>query len=403
MDKTTQLYDVRNYSPISGYSSKVEKKLSEEDVLKGISSIPVIDPTAFLGIEVEVEGVKVSKELLNLVTPIWGVTPDGSLRNNGVEFVSVPIRAKYAHKSLELLRVALAKHSKYEFSERTSIHIHMNVRRLTLEQLFVLLITYLVVEKSLFQFVERCGVNRENNIFCVPITESKYHLNLDKTFKDWEVKAFEAFIENLMQGWKKYTALNLLPLSDKGTIEFRHMGGTIDVDLLMTWINLILSLKKFSYTTSLESLLDRINTLNSSSLYGAFLSDVFGRFSNLLAVRNYERDLEEGVSQVKDCLNWANRKEATFSDTPEEFCKTSFYKYLYSVGYRLIDIPKDDLLVRYKALSEEYQKILTIIQTTKLKEKKERYKVLLVDLGEKMKELRNEIDRQTINLGKQND
>lgn len=358
MDKTTQLYELANYQPISRHNVKIQKKLASVDFLKELGDIPVIDPAAFIGIEVEVENVRVGKELARLVTPVWDIIPDGSLRNYGVEFVTLPMRASHAHKALILLETALKKYSKYEFTDRTSIHIHVNVRRLTLEQLFVMLITYLVTEKSLFQFINRCGVTRDTNIFCTPITESKYHLQLDRIFNAWDRKDYQEFFNCFRAHWKKYTAFNLLPLADRGTVEFRHMGGTIETPQLMIWLNLILCLRKFSYQHSLEQLLDRVDTLNSSSMYGAFLTDVFGRYSGHLAVRNYEKDLEEGITQVKDCLQWAKKTVNILAGTSEEFAKTSFSGYLKAHGYQLMEIKENENKLKLRALEEEHEKLL---------------------------------------------
>ena len=116
---------------------------------------PIVDKNTYIGIEVETENVK----RFNQHSPYWRMIEDGSLRNSGREFITPPIRAwRVEHALVQLFDHEL--NSDIEFSERTSIHIHMNVRTLTVPQLETLIMAYLVFEKVLFNYV---GNDRYSN------------------------------------------------------------------------------------------------------------------------------------------------------------------------------------------------------------------------------------------------
>lgn len=241
---------------------------------------PVVDKQTYLGIEVEVENV----HRFDRNSPYWTVIEDGSLRNRGHEFITHPLRAWRAEHALSKLFLALNKD--IDFSERTSIHIHMNVRTLTVAQLEALILTYMVFEKSLFSFV---GNNRYNNIFCVPITETGLGTQLTDLFNNNQV----------VLGWMKYTALNLIPIREKGTIEFRHLSGTQDIERLITWINIILSLKKFALKNPPEYIWNRIETLNTTSEYRMFGEEVFGNLIHTVFNESFNEDVGTCVTYVK--------------------------------------------------------------------------------------------------------
>jgi len=252
-----------------------------------ISSIPLSEKNTYIGIEVETENVRA---FISDHSPYWKITEDGSLRNNGREFVSVPIKAFRVENALTSL-FKYQINQDIEFTERTSIHIHMNVRTMTLEQLKTMILLYLVFEKALFRYV---NAERYNNIFCVPLNETSFGENLTHLFHS----------DRLAINWSKYTALNLCPIFEKGTIEFRHLHGTKDIPEIVNWINLILCLKKAALKNSSEYLWDKVRTLNTSSQYHEFANEIFGTFITNLDDRSLIEDMSSCVTYVKSrCFN----------------------------------------------------------------------------------------------------
>lgn len=179
------------------------------------------------------------------------ITDDHSLRNNGREFIS-PICNTDKQITIFQALVDNVITGKDRFSDRTSIHVHVNVRSLSLNSLKEFLLLYALVEPLFFKYV---GKTRENSIYCVPLGAT-YLPNL-----------YGESIEKILKNWHKYTALNLLPViggdgSKKlGSVEFRHMYGTV------------LESEFIPFLSAIESLFYRISTAPSGWKVTEYLLD----------------------------------------------------------------------------------------------------------------------------------
>jgi len=274
--KEKKIRDLFNFSPLALHTEEV----AAEAAAVPIPLIePVLDKACLVGIEVEVENLPTYP----VYNRMWKVTEDGSLRNDGREFISVPIKGTMIEYAVKRLFTDLKKYP-YKFTKRCSIHVHMNARTMTASQVLGMMLVYLVMEKTLFRFI---GENRENNIHCVPLRESNI------TWMFTQILNGKA----TSNSWMKYTAVNLVPLQGKGTIEFRHMHGTDDVKKILTWINLLLKIKLFCYKRTFESVRDEIMELNTNSDYLGFFSRVFEEYAPILVANS--KEMEEGVSLVK--------------------------------------------------------------------------------------------------------
>lgn len=239
-----------------------------------------VDPERYVGIEVEVENAA-SDTVHEIISHNFiKITEDGSLRNNGLEYITCPHKSKYTASLLEQLFSLL--HKDHKFTTRTSIHIHVNARDMTPIQIRGLVLVYLTVERLLYNWIKN---DRDKSIFCVPIIETElatYLLNKKK------------------YDWMKYTGLNLKPLTGLGTIEFRHMHGNKDLQRnIEPWLNMILCLFKFATQHDYKYIQGRVFELNTTSNYYTFLHDVFGHYAGLLAHPEYHKDMEEGVCYIK--------------------------------------------------------------------------------------------------------
>ena len=170
------------------------------------------------GIECEIESVRNPHDGFAGFEP----TEDGSLRNNGVEFISIPLSKHILLDNFTNLHANLEFHNRQDaFSPRTSTHVHINCRSLDFSHVKTLVLLYALYEDFFFAM---CEPGRRDNIHCVPLTE---------TFLP---TLYKKELRYLIQGWHKYTALNILPLTKIGTVEFRHLQGTDDVALLKDWL-----------------------------------------------------------------------------------------------------------------------------------------------------------------------
>ena len=242
-------------------------------------------PTTFIGVEVELEKVKYKY----LPQGTWKITDDGSLKDQGREFVTIPIPFRFLEIELHRLFNGLTdKHA----SIRCSTHIHINVRDFSLEELKTFLALYLIFEQSLYHF----SGERSNNNFCVPLS-----------FNSKMLQEFISYLNrgHVVEGWYKYTGLNLSPIwggeSKKfGTIEFRHMKGTTDVAYILNWINLIVSLKITAKKLKWEELEKHIRTMNTTSAYYWLADETFKDYAKLLVNQpTFKDNVEYGVTMAK--------------------------------------------------------------------------------------------------------
>ena len=285
VDTATNRDRLNTWAKNQGQTTRFTKLVSE-----GIPK--VVSNNHAIGVEIEVE--QMHTDFTTSLPLGWSGTGDNSLRSGGFEFVSSPVSPEFFRHIYSALLLHL-RHSPCDlrppkFSWRTSIHVHLNVRNETVENVFNLLLLYILFEDSFFSFV---GEDRRANNFCVPLTET----NLSETISE----LFQASIglKDLLRCWQKYTAVNPRPIfcndhgettggqhDGKGTIEFRQLAGTYDANQVITWINLILCLQNYSRYTSLDNLEDRIVAISCKQDYVSLFEEVFGSLTEHMPVGN---------------------------------------------------------------------------------------------------------------------
>lgn len=275
--------------------TELKARLASADAKYQVNTFPIKQKKYLFGIEIEVE---------NCYNPLrgnyWTPTSDGSLRNHGVEYITPPLRLEQIEGALTEFQTLIP--SDHSFSGRTSVHIHMNVRDLTISEIINLVTLYLVVERVLFKWV---GHNRNNNPFCIPISDTNYYQQLTHILQH---------PENIRSVWNKYSALNLVPITEKGTIEFRHLYGTANINTIMTWVNLLACLKDKARKYTLDQILDMIKPLNTSSAYHAFINDIFDEFFIELQYDDIQELMEHNVTQIK--LSYSKINQPTSVRSP---------------------------------------------------------------------------------------
>ena len=188
------------------------------------------------GVECEVEGERLP-EVLPRGLPIR-VEADGSLRG-GLEYVfSKPLKKNIALKSLSVLfsQFEEAK-SKLDYSFRTSTHVHVNVSDVQVSKVLNIIFLYTLVEDL---FVHYCAEHRRGNRFCLRFKEAQhlYHI-LEQMIHYARNGREDHVIAVLDQQVTKYAALNLFTLRKYGTLEFRSLEGTNDLEKISKWIDAI--------------------------------------------------------------------------------------------------------------------------------------------------------------------
>lgn len=258
-----------------------------------ITKAPVVcvNPNLVIGMELETENcVQLTGAAYADIAArnFFNIETDGSLRGVAYEFISRPMQSQHAISAMTSFLTSTG-FTDNNYSDRCSVHIHVNCIDLELEQVGNVALLYNVLEEILFEFV---GGSRDTNIFCIPWNQCRQHYNLVANFiKD---------PSSVLAGWSKYTALNLLPLKSQGTIEFRQMHGTANVEKLTKWINIIGAIFMYATKVELKDLIETIKTLNTTSHYAAFFNEVL---QGLLPYNDvYQQKLEEGIILAKFSL-----------------------------------------------------------------------------------------------------
>lgn len=288
LEKTTvqELFDVHPPSKLS--NEFANKFLTQHTELIPPYPYKFKDSQSLVGIEVEVENVLRIDP--NITLGFWSIHEDGSLRNNGREFKTSAMPLRYTQPALTQLFNGL--NDSVDFSSRTSIHVHLDVRQLTLSQLYGMSFTYGAVENLLFKFASQ---ERRKNIFCVPISESLGLAGVNKA------KNMVSFLSSIEDYWSKYSAYNLLPIANFGTVEFRQMCGTNNVTKLLIWMDMLSRLKIYAYKFHRTEIVKQISGLNTNSQYRGFVDGVFGDLAAYLDTSNLLKDMENTTYVIKNC------------------------------------------------------------------------------------------------------
>jgi hypothetical protein len=244
------------------------------------------EPKLHIGLEVEIENILTIDPSLPFC--FWIIETDDSLRNNGREFKTLACPLKYIEPALKQLFFGL--NNNISFSKRTSIHAHIDVRQLTPEQALGMVMTYGAMENVLFKFI---SLERRRNIFCVPITETDLFTGV------W--RSPESLFQNLEHIWKKYTAVNMLPIKRFGTLEFRHMPGSQNIQHILIWLDMLSRLRVYAYRNSFADIMETIGDLNTSSQYRKFVESVMGDLTPHLDTSGLLQDMEKPVYMIKNC------------------------------------------------------------------------------------------------------
>ena len=258
------------------------------------------NPGLLMGMEIEAEHMPHADRWYRdrIDTLGWNVTTDGSLRGqnnerragigfepgNAYEFVSRPMRQADLIWSVRAFMQATGITQDAFSSDRTSIHVHVNCQDKDFGFIRSLVYLYAVMEQCIFQFI---GHDRANNIYCVPLSSTNL-LN--------RINGFLRSPDNLAGSWIKYTSLNFCPLSEYGTVEFRHMHGTTDVEKLTKWMNIIGRLFRKA-EMPFKDLREEIFSLNTTSAYERLFRDIFA--DDVPYDQAYVALLEEGVLAAK--------------------------------------------------------------------------------------------------------
>lgn len=200
-----------------------------------------------VGVEIEYEGYNQRQDYR---MEWWNTTRDGSLRNGGVEFVSIPLSnsgaVDRAFAELELLRrTAFTAQPSF----RCGVHVHMDVTNMEMRQFLAFCTYYAIVEPAL---MEQCGEERQDNVFCVPWyhTPRQVVRPLGDAYlalaKPQSKMGMRTLARAMLVGLNKYQAMNLLPIQTQGTVELRMAPTWEALGDIKRWVELCMDLRRAS-------------------------------------------------------------------------------------------------------------------------------------------------------------
>jgi len=244
---------------------------------------PVVAPDELVGIEIEVENIPYPHQFQYY----WKGKQDGSLRNHGIEYTSIPLRTEQVEYALDHWNKYIKENNNPTFSQRTSLHVHLNVQNMTWDEIENLVLLYVIFERHFFL---QTNQDREHSIFCVPLYKVDNLCNLLP-------------IQQVSPRWNKYAALNLSTITGEGesprfgTIEFRHLHGTSNPAEIVPWINNIMRLKKQAMAMESGSVIKLLETMNTTSEYLALYTQTFGEQARPQAMQ--KADFEYCITMAK--------------------------------------------------------------------------------------------------------
>ena len=270
----------------------------------------------FCGVEIEVENIngvrdmeetdlrnledkyseKMGSSVDFLFEALWRKENDGSLRNNGSEFITrLGTTFADASVSVPLLGAYLEMFEREaEANARTGLHVHVDVRDWKLKDLQRFLMIYLVFEQALFNY----SGARQGSLFCVPLADTDFPID-----ELPGIHTREALEHLLRSHAKKYMGLNLLPLVSQGTIEFRMHKGTINVIEINRWLYIISSLVAVTeQIEDNEEVKSIILNMRKANLVDDFGKAIFGEAYPFLKSAITSEEIKKGVDKVKEML-----------------------------------------------------------------------------------------------------
>lgn len=201
------------------------------------------------GLEVELEQCRVPPDGVTG----WNVDIDGSLRNNGREFIlEEPKTIAQARTALQRLDGVIRESHD---SVRCSFHVHVDVRGWSTTELANCLRAYVTLEDSFFEL----SGNRSGSQFCTPVVGSSVEREVRSIIK-------REAVHGMNFDRVKYSALNVGHIAGLGSLEFRHHKGLTSAAEGITWLNRVAHFCDTSRDLSRDALRDAIINQNLDDL-----------------------------------------------------------------------------------------------------------------------------------------
>lgn len=253
-------------------------------------------PMSMVGVEVE------ALHVLEYRSPRVMTVSEGSLRGMGRELIfTQPMFGVDVIKALDemqdILQPIVELYGEEDvFNVNTSAHVHIDVRDMDYDHLASFIQYWVMFEKAVFTAY---SPNRWDNNFCVPM--SKGHESLRQAQSLYR-SLIEGYSHLDLEPGNRYCAMNLSSILEHGSVEFRIFNGTYKKEVLLKYINLLLSIKKKAMEEGDNSLRPYIN-LKGRALQPV-IDEIFPpEIAADLAYRGIYHDLKDGINNARFIAN----------------------------------------------------------------------------------------------------
>lgn len=220
----------------------------------------------------------------------WSRKEEGSLRYNGVEYVTRnPLKCN--HNKFDRIKALTDVINQNEWgiikdSPRTSLHVHVNVQGKTPVEIWTQVTAFWLFENLLLKY---CGETREGNLFCLRLKDAEALIRFAK-----EDLSGDLPFSMLGSDRVRYAAQNLKAISSFGSIEYRCMRGVTDPETIHVWSdemwNLSVKSKEFR---SPSHLMDEFYHSPKDRFLNRFFSDEFTE--QLVKYKGWDELIEENA------------------------------------------------------------------------------------------------------------
>lgn len=243
------------------------------------------DPSCYVGIEIEAEGLSYRLNGRNadihdvsgtLQDAGWDIAADGSLRADGREFkFSSPLMGLDLSSALDVFY----EHVVFDESPRAGIHIHVDWTAVDdANSINTLLAILYCIEPAMFDMI---GRGRKDCVYCKPLAAATTEELLKMFTADFE-NGMSTFLDGAIQRRdieKRYFGANLISLAKFGTVEFRYFPSLCDKAKMEEWLYLTQLLRLCAVNCNLTPV-EVFNTMSTQGGVMDFINKWFS-YSNI--------------------------------------------------------------------------------------------------------------------------
>lgn len=240
LDERRAVAALSGLSEESWWTKVVSASLFEGNIRRRQVLIPAV------GVEIEAEAASARSFLAVAEALNCTVVNDGSLRGGGLEFITRASSLEDTERTVRQFYSDIFPSrgpSRASASARTSTHVHLDARGLSVNELLAVCTLYSLFEPFLFA---KYAPERRANLYCVPWYNSNAYVELLSSLQRIKPtqparhgRVYDAMaVARLLRHnpGLKYSALNLRPMLTQGSIEFRLAPTFTQVSQLLDFI-----------------------------------------------------------------------------------------------------------------------------------------------------------------------